>query len=66
MPNQLKVSILVLLDFVLKAWSTTSRMACKNTVSILVLLDFVLKGIGNLYGKDSKMCFNPCFIGFCS
>ncbi len=61
----LNVSILVLLDFVLKE---IYQSLCKtlDIVSILVLLDFVLKGLTMCYGYVLAACFNPCFIGFCS
>ncbi len=59
------VSILVLLDFVLKAimHHTSMRQA---PVSILVLLDFVLKDQREYIRRDERWRFNPCFIGFCS
>ncbi len=64
--RQLAVSILVLLDFVLKAFAGEGAVP-RESVSILVLLDFVLKATGD---KDRRMIicqsFNPCFIGFCS
>ncbi len=59
------VSILVLLDFVLKDWPCVMAMSLQR-VSILVLLDFVLKEEVKKTLNIEKNSFNPCFIGFCS
>ncbi len=62
----LPVSILVLLDFVLKAVHSRSVLVPASIVSILVLLDFVLKVSSSVILLNTRLRFNPCFIGFCS
>ncbi len=64
--EHIPVSILVLLDFVLKGWGRHFRQLRRCQFQSLFYWILFLREGGLMAGLHDTDSFNPCFIGFCS